>query len=699
MRTDAPVKVSGQARFVADSSADQPLHGVFVLSRHPAGRVVRRDETGARAVRGVVRIFGPGDFGRLKPLEHWASAQSILPLADDRIRYQGQPIALVVAETVLAAREAAAALRVEEEVALAVTHFEAGLDDAVEIEDWLPASLAMGDVAAGLAEAAVTVSGRYRTADRHHAALEPAAVVARWDGDRLLVLTTTQWVFGVRGALAEALELDPAAIRVRTEFVGGGFGAKGSSWPHEVLAALAARALGRPVRIVLPRSHTFTLHGYQPATIQDVTLGAARDGALTAIRHRSWSAAAIDEDYIEHGTLGTRSLYACPNIDVHDRAVRLHRPQPTFMRAPHEGPGMPALEIAMDELAVALRMDPLALRLRNYAESDPTSGKPFSSKELRQCYRLGAERFGWAGRPIEPGTLRDGRVLVGWGMASALMSTFRFGASARVSVRRDGSALVETAAHEIGTGVANLLAEIAGRALDLPPERVEVLLGDTTLPEAGGTFGSATTLSVGSAVERAAVQLRAKLDALANEPGLRPEEYGELLVLNQLDRVAEEATWAPGGDENAYAMNAYGAVFVEVRVDPDLPVPRVSRCVGAYSVGRVMNPAGARSQVIGGLTWGIGQALLEESGLDAGLGRFVGKSLSTYHLPVQADTPEFEVMFADEFDRHASALGARGVGEVGTIGIGAAVANAVHHATGIRVRDLPIRVEQLLEPR
>jgi xanthine dehydrogenase YagR molybdenum-binding subunit len=284
-------------------------------------------------------------------------------------------------------------------------------------------------------------------------------------------------------------------------------------------------------------------------------------------------------------------------------------------------------------------------------------------------------------------------------MASALMSTFRFGASARVSVRRDGSALVETAAHEIGTGVANLLAEIAGRALDLPPARVEVLLGDTTLPEAGGTFGSATTLSVGSAVDRAAVKLRQKLDTLANEPGLRSDEYAELLMVSRLDRVTEEATWAPARDEGDYAMNAYGAVFVEVRIDPDLPVPRVSRCVGAYSIGRVMNLPGARSQAIGGLTWGIGQALLEDSGMDPVLGRFVGKSLSAYHVPVQADVPEIDVIFADEFDPHASALGARGVGEIGTIGVGAAVANAVYHATGIRVRDLPIRVERLLPLR
>jgi xanthine dehydrogenase YagR molybdenum-binding subunit len=414
-----------------------------------------------------------------------------------------------------------------------------------------------------------------------------------------------------------------------------------------------------------------------------------------AVRHLSWSAAARDEDYIEHGSLGTRSLYAAGAIETHDLAVRLDRPQPTFMRAPHEGPGMVGIEIAMDELAHALGIDPVELRLRNYADREPTTGQPFSSKALRECYRLGADAFGWARRNPQPGSHRDGSIQVGWGMATALMSTFRFGASARVTVTRAGRALIETAAHEIGTGVGTTLARIASGTLGIPFDRIDVVLGDTTLPEAGGTFGSATTLSVGSAVQAAAVKLRGKLETLANEPGLGPDEYPELLALHRLDRVAEEASWAPGKSEKL-AMNAYGAVFAEVRVDPGLPVPRVSRLVGAYSIGRVIDPAGARAQVIGGLTWGLGQALLEESRVDPNLGRFVAKGFGGYQVPVAADVPDFEVIFADEVDRSASAVGARGVGEIGTIGVGAAIANAVFHATGIRVRRLPIRVEDLM---
>jgi xanthine dehydrogenase YagR molybdenum-binding subunit len=698
MRVDARAKVTGAAQYGADLVAPEVLHGLFVTSTVSAGRVGAIDRAEATAVPGVVAIYGPGELGPLSELEHWAVGQSILPLSDDRIRHEGQPLALILGDTLVAVREAGRRLEIEEVAEPGLHDFAAGLDRSEEIKDWAESSTSIGDVEAGLGAAHRVVSAEYRTADRHHAAMEPAVVLAWFDRETLELITSTQWVFGVKGAVAEALGMDPSLVRVRTEFVGGGFGAKGSTWPHEILAALAARATGRAVRIVLPRSQTFTLHGHQPATIQRVTLGAAPDGALTAMRHLSWSAAARDEDYIEHGSLGTRGLYRCTNIETHDRAVRLHRPQPTFMRAPHEGPGMPALEIAMDELAVALSIDPLELRLRNYTDRDPTSGKPFSSKTLDQCYRLGAAAFGWDRRTAEPGSMRDGggRARLGWGMATALMATFRFGASARATVRRDGQILVETAAHEIGTGTTTVLARIAGEVLAVEPDRIEVVLGDTTLPEAGGTFGSATTLSVGSAVQAAVIKLKGRLEKLAHEPGLQPDEYAELLTLHGLDRVAEEATWAPNRGENSSAMNAYGAVFAEVRVDPDLPIPRVSRVVGAYSVGRVIDPDGARSQIAGGITWGIGQALLEESAMDLTLGRFVGKGFGSYQIPVSADIPQLEILFPEEFDSEASAIGARGVGEIGTIGIGAAVANAVYHATGVRVRKLPIRVEELI---
>ncbi|MGE0441793.1 MAG: xanthine dehydrogenase family protein molybdopterin-binding subunit [Gemmatimonadales bacterium] len=694
-RQDGPLKTTGAARYLDDLRIEGALEGVLVTAPTGPGTVTV-DVAAARSAPGVVTVFGPGDLALAGGLDHWALGQNNLPLADDRVRYAGQPVALVVAASRAQAARAADAVVVSVAAEPARADFQRLLAEGTEIEDWAPTRSLVGDPDAGEAEADVIVTGRYTTADRHHVPLEPPGAVARWDGDRLEVWTSTQWVFGVRGALAQALAIEPDRITVRAGFVGGGFGSKGSTWPHEILAAAAARRLERPVRLVLPRVQTFAAAGHQPRTAQEVSLAARRDGTLTALRHTSWSAAAMDEDYVEHGSLGSRTMYACPSIATRDLIVRLDRPQPTFMRAPHEGPGMPALEIAMDELAEALGLDPLELRLRNYAEQDPTSGKPFSSKALRECYRIGAERFGWSRRRAVPGTWREGDELVGVGMASALMATFRFGATAKVTVGRDGGIVVEAAAHEIGNGAGTVLAQIAAESLGAPVERVRVVLGETTLPEAGGTFGSGTTLSVGSAVHAAAEQLRERLSDLAGEPGLTAAEYPELLALRRLDQVSETATWAPRREDAAWAMNAYGAVFVEVGVDPLVPVPRVRRVVGVYSCGRILNPALARSQLIGGITWGIGQALLEESRTDPVDGRFLAPGLGGYSIPGQSDVPDIDASFVAEHDERASRIGARGVGEIGTIGIGGAIANAVFNATGVRVRDLPIRPEHLL---
>ncbi|MBM4188142.1 MAG: hypothetical protein FJ206_12630 [Gemmatimonadetes bacterium] len=694
-RHDAVDKVTGRVRYLADLSAPDALEGVFVLATIPAGRVAGLDLGAAKAVAGVVRIIGPGDLPHIEPITHWAAGQSRVLLMDDVVRHEGQPVALVLATTPAAAREAAGLVEVRYQATDARTDFAAFEAEAQAIDDWVASDTAVGDVERGVSEGAAVVEGHYTTADRHHAALEPAGVIARYRGERLEVETSTQWVYGVRAAIGAALGMPLTAIRVRTPAVGGGFGAKGSAWGHEILAALLARELGRPVRIVLPRAHTFTLHGYQPATRQRVTVAAGPEGRLTAIRHESLSAAAIDEDYLEHGSLGSRTLYRCPNIATRDRLVRLHRPQPTFMRAPHEGPGITALEIAMDELAVRLEIDPVELRLVNDATADPTSGRPFSSRRLAECLTIGAERFQWRRRTPEPGSMRAGEVRIGWGMASALMATFRFAASARITLRRDGRVVVESAAHEIGTGAGTTLAIVASEALGVDPGRIEVRLGDTDLPEAGGTFGSATTLSVGSAVRVAAERLKAKLEDLAGEPGLEAREYPDLLALRRLDQVEAEGSWAPERNQ-PLAMNAYGAVFVEVRVDPARPVPRVARALGVYSAGRIVNPVGARGQAVSGMIWGLGQGLLEDSRYDPGTGRFLARGLGGYQVATHADVGAFEAHFVAEHDSAASLLGARGVGEIGTIGIGAAIANAVYHATGVRVRDLPIRVEALL---
>ena len=704
-RIDGPAKVTGQARYTADTPVDGLTYAVLAMSTIAHGRVRSIDAKAAESAPGVLKVLSHLNVPRLAAIPAEMPMQALMPLQGDRIEYEGQPIALVVAETLEEAMYAARLVRVDYERQAAPVDFRENLGNGRPVQTWAEPDTSVGNVAAGLAKAEVRIEQVYRTADRHHNPMEPSATIAQWHAGKLDLYDATQWVWGVRMTLAAAFAMRPEDIRVRNTFCGGGFGCKGFTWPHQILAAVAAREVGRPVKLVLTRAQTFTSHGYQPATEQTIALGATREGRLTAIRHDSVSPTAVFQDYMEYAGSGTRTLYACPAIATTHRAVRVHRGVPTPMRAPHEGPGMVALEIALDELAVELGMDPVELRLRNYAaKKDPTSGKPFSSKKLAECYREGVERFGWARRDMRPRSMRAGKELVGYGMATAIMSTFRFPASARVTIDRNEHVLVEAGCQEIGTGAHTIMPQIAADALGLPIDRVRLSLGDTTLPETGGTFGSSTALGVGSAVHDAAMNLKRKIAALAKKKGdgrKREASYAKLLEHAGLDKVSAEGSWTPGEGasplgETDWSMASYGAVFAEVRVDEALPIPRVSRLVGVYSAGRIINPKLAKSQMIGGMAWGIGQALLEASEMDRGLGRYLSKNLAGYLLPVNADVGAIDVSFVDELDPHASTIGARGIGELGAVGVGPAIVNAVWHATGVRVRDVPIRPEMLL---
>ncbi len=695
-RPDGPAKVSGGALYTADTPVAGATFAALVGSTSPSGRIVGIEDEAARRAPGVLAVVTHENAPRLA--EPAGAAQSWLPLQDDRIRHEGQPVALVVAETLEQAQHAARLVQVRYAAEPARLEFRDHLDERFAAETNFPADTAVGDVDGDLAEADTVIRHTYHTTDRHHSPLETSATIADWDGDQLTLYDATQWVWGVRSAVATAFGLSPGEVRVLNHFVGGGFGCKGFVWQHQFLAPLAARIAGRPVKLQLTRAQAFTAHGYQPGTLQEITLGATAAGNLTAIRHHSVSPTSIADDYIEYAAISPRSLYGCPSIETQHRIVRVHRNLPTPMRAPHEGPGMVALEIAMDELAYELAIDPVELRLRNYAETDPSSGEPFSSKRLRDCYREGSDRFGWDGRPMEPGTMREGHDLIGWGMATAIMQTFRMPASARITIDRAGEVVIESGTQEIGTGIPTIMPQIAADVLGVDPARVRLVLGDTDLPETGGTFGSSTTLSLGSAVHDGALRLRARLAELAGgDVGLDAAHVGEILARSGRERLSVEGSWRPdrGG---ARSMHSYGAVFAEVRVDEDLRITRVTRLVGVYSAGRIINPRTARSQMIGGLTWGIGQALLESSELDPHLGRYLSKNLAGYLLPVNADVHQVEVAFIeDEVDLQASPLGARGIGELGAVGVGAAIANAVFHATGVRVREVPIRPEMLLD--
>ena len=702
-RLDGTWKVTGSAHYAADVVRPGLTHAVIVGATIPAGEIISIDTKTAEAGAGVIKVLTYQNVPKLAgPLDSPPAGQKMMPLQSPVVTFEGEPIAVVIAETLEEATEAAKHVRVDYRVAPFVTDYLQRRDQAIEVAGFFPNDTKVGDVAAALAMADRSVTEIYRTSDRHHNAMEPAASVAEWRNGELFLTTATQGVQGNRAVLAQLFAVEPKRIHVNVDFVGGGFGCKGWLWPHQALCAVAAREVGRPVKLVLQRSQDFTSHGYQPATEQTVSLGAKSDGTLTAVRHGSLNPTSIKDDYMETCATASRPLYATPNIESSSRAVRVNRNVPTPMRAPHEGPGLVGIEIAMDELAYALNLDPLELRLRNYAEKDPTDGRPFSAKRLRECYTEGARRFGWSRRTMAPGSMKEGNDLIGWGMATAIMQTFRQPAKARASIDTDGLVTIEGSTQEIGTGSVTIAIQIAAEVLNLPVERVQLKWGNTDLPDAPMTAGSTTTLSFGSAVHDAASKLRDKLKTLAGSEELAPEAYGEWVRRSGATSLVVDGEWAPGGDSDAIgqpktkALNSYGAVFVEVRIDRDLLIPRVVRGVGVYNAGRIINPKTAHSQMIGGFTWGIGQALLEHTPMDHRLGRYLSKNFAGALVPVNADVPALDVSFVEEPDFESSVLGARGIGELGATAVGPAIANAVFHATGKRVRELPIRPEMLL---
>ncbi|HEX7115139.1 MAG TPA: xanthine dehydrogenase family protein molybdopterin-binding subunit [Steroidobacter sp.] len=692
-RLEGVDKVTGRARYTADTPMNGVIHAVMVCSTRPHARIEKIDVEAARAAPGVLRVFTHLNTPKFGAVSGLPLGQDLLPLQDDLVLYEGQPVALVAARSLEMAMEAARLVKVVYREQPFDTDFSRNLDrgEARPIFFW-ECDSRVGDVEAAWQDAEVALRQAYRTSDRHHCTMEPSATLAVWQDGKLTLFDSVQGVVDARNTIAQAMQLDPSQVRVKNDFVGGGFGCKGWVWPHQLLAAMAARELGVPVKLVLTRAQTFTSHGYQPASIQKLAISARKDGALTGIRHDSFLAGSYAGNHIEGTGIGTRSLYACPSISTTHRLVRVHRNDPTPMRAPLEGIGLVAVEIAMDELAYELGMDPLALRLKNYAEFDPTDGKPFSSKKLRECYEQGAVRFGWSRRSFKPRSMRDGRDLIGYGMATAIFAAFRQPSRARVSIDSQGVVLVETSTQEIGTGARTVLPQIAAEALGVPVERVRLVWGDTNLPSAPMTAGSVTTGSAGSAVHDGALKLKEKLVAAGAKSSA---DYADVVRALSVEKLSADGEFNPPA-ESSKALFSFGAIFAEVRVDEQIPIPRVSRIVATYSAGRIINPKTARSQMIGGLTWGIGQALLEHSAMDHRLGRCLSKNLAGYLVPVNADVGRIDASFVEEFDSEINPVGARGIGELGAIAIGAAIANAVFHATGVRVRELPIRPEMLM---
>jgi xanthine dehydrogenase YagR molybdenum-binding subunit len=659
-RVEGHLKVSGRAHYAAEHNPEGVVHAVLVQSTIAKGRVTHVGE-----VDGALLVLSHVNAERTSAV----SDGELSVLQDPAVHYRGQIVAAVVAETLEAARAGADALEIryaEEKHDVVLTPEHRGFYAPDGVNGGYETDSLIGDPDAALADAAVTVDRTYETPAQHNNAMEPHAVVAHWDEGRLVLNETSQGVWGLRGTVAELFGLEPDAITVHSPHIGGGFGSKGTIRPHTVVAVMAARALERPVKLVTTRRQMFAFTGYRTPTIQRVRLGADRDGRIAVISHEAFSQTSQLKEFTEQTATVARVMYAGKHRRSTHRVTRLDVPSPSWYRAPGETPGMFGLESAMDELANELGIDPIELRIRNDPPEHPESGRPWSSRGLAACLREGAERFGWDAR----GDLPEN---TGYGVAAAMYPTYRAPAWAHAKRESDGSVTVRIAASDLGTGARTVLTQIAADACELPFEQVRVEVGSSDFPRAGVAGGSMGTSSWGSAVHGACRRL---VDEGGDEA-----EYDTRADLKEL------------GD---YARHAFGAQFAAVRVDRSTGEVTVDRLLGVFAAGRILNPKTARSQFIGGMTQGLGMALMEETAIDHEFGDFLTVDLAQYHVPVNADVRDVDAIWVDEEDPHLNPMGSKGIGEIGITGVAAAIANAVHHATGVRVRRLPIHVEDLL---
>jgi xanthine dehydrogenase YagR molybdenum-binding subunit len=699
-RQDGPAKVTGAARYAADHFGEGMLYGVLVGAPVPAGRVRAIEAATARGIAGVTHVLTHAEMPRLGAPPVPPASSVRVPMQGDEFEYEGEPIAIVLAEALEAAEHAASLVGADVEPAPFTAHPRG---DRVGAEvpresGYLssPADAEHGDVEQAIADAPVRHEATYVQPSRHHNPMEPSATFAQWQDGTLTIVDATQWAYGVRIVMCALFGVEPERVRVRSPHTGGAFGCKGLVWPHQIIAAAAARVAGRPVRIALSRAQMYSTVAYQPQMVQTVSLAASNDGRLAAIEHESINLTSVSDDFVEYATMASQTTYAAPAIRVRQRVQRANVNLGTAMRAPLEGCGLWALGSAVNELAAQLQVDPIELRLANHADVHPFTGRPWSSKKLRECYEQGARAFRWRQRPSEPE--RDGPWLVGHGMADCAMGTIRFASTAQVRLHADGRAVIQSGTQDIGTGIATILTQLVCGVLGLEPGLVSCEIGDTELPEAGPTFGSSSTMGVGAAAMAAAQDVLAKLrERSAQELGASPGAgaLGAAMRSAGIDELVGVGSFTP--QDSQYAMNTFGAIFVEIGFDPELGIVRLRRAVGRYSVGRIVNPRTARAQMVGGIVWGWGKATMEASRQDERLGRWLSKNLAGVALPVNADIPsDIDVAFIDEVDEHASPIGGKGLGELGATGVDAAVADAVFHATGRRIRELPITPDKLV---
>ncbi|MFE7750554.1 xanthine dehydrogenase family protein molybdopterin-binding subunit [Streptomyces sp. NPDC057428] len=682
VRREGRDKITGTARYAAEHTRLGLLHGWIVPAAVPSGRVTAIRTADALTLPGVHTVLTHDNAPKLNEPDD----PILAVLQNDRVPHRGWPVALVLAESTEAARAGAAAVHVEYSTTghdVVLTEDHAGLRVPDEANGGFPGLRERGDAGAAFDAAPVRIDAAYTLGGLHNHPMEPHASTAVWEGGHLTVHDSSQGSSTVRDALVQALGLGPDAVTVVSEHVGGGFGSKGTPRPQVVLAAMAALHTGLPVQLALPRRYMAAVVGHRAPTLQRVRLGAGRDGVLTSVSHEVVTQTSRIKEFVEQAAVPARIMYASPHSRTAHMVVPLDVPSPSWMRAPGEASGMYALESAMDELANALGMDPVELRLRNEPQTEPDSGLPFSSRNLAACLTEGARMFGWSGRDPQPASREEGPWLLGTGVASATYPVLVSKSAASAHAASDGSYRIGVNATDIGTGARTVLAQIAASVLDVPPEDVRIDIGSSDLPTAPLAGGSSGTASWGSAVHKAATALRARL---AGHGG--PVPPGGITVTADTGEETEK--------EPPYARHAFGAHFAEVAVDSLTGEVRVRRLLGVYAAGHILNSRTARSQFIGGMVMGLGMALTEGSTMDPVFGDYTESDLASYHVPSCADVPDIQAHWIDEDDPHLNPMGSKGIGEIGIVGTAAAIGNAVRHATGARLRALPLTPDKLL---
>ncbi|ADW68569.1 xanthine dehydrogenase family protein molybdopterin-binding subunit [Granulicella tundricola] len=727
-RYDGIAKVTGKATYAGDFkepfAKDDLLYAWMVQSTIANGTIASMDSSAAEHAPGVVAVMTPFNSPKIpQPPAQPPARRNLTILQNTDVKYNGQPIAVVVAKTLVQARQAATLLKIKYTEQPAKVIYQDHLADA----RWPgnpgkePAGNTRGDIAAGFAKATVTVEGTYTTPIQVHNPMEPHATIAWWEGEKLNLYDATQYITGVKMSIAKTLNIPLDFVRVQCPYTGGGFGSKGSSWSHIPLCAMAAKLTGKPVKLVLDRSQMFGPVGARPSTVNKIKLGATADGKLVAMQQNVIMNAAALEDFTEHSAGPTKMLYMSENNQVSEKLVTVNLGVSTFMRAPGEAPGTAVLEIAMDELAEKLKMDPVQLRVINHADKDPSHDRPWTSKNLKQCYTQAAERFGWSKRSATPAQMTEGNNLIGYGMATATYPANRSAAMAIARILPNGRAFIGSGTQDLGTGMYTIMAQTAAAMLGLDPTLMDVKLGDSTLPKAPVSGGSQSTASVMPAVQEAAMQAKLKLFDMAVNDTASPvhgmktsdleakggkyfakadptkgETFVAIIARNGGKPIEATGSAEPSESKDSMTSQSFGAVFAEVAVDKDTHMVKVRRVVATYDIGTLLNDKTGLNQLMGGIVWGVSFATHEDAHIDPNTGRTVNESFAEYHVPVNADIGTIDATVLNIPDLKFNPLGARGIGEIGITGAAAAVANAIYNATGKRIREYPITPDKLM---